>query len=66
MEGSTELSAESYQDPKPTQSEHGRYNCLDPEREIIPDGSVEPLVVKEDGEGGEDPEEIQYRRNFFG
>lgn len=63
---STQLPAESDQDPDPTQSKHGRYDCLDSERETVPDGFVEPLVVEEDKEGGEDSEEVHYRRDLFG
>lgn len=63
---SPELPTKSYQDPNSTQSEHGRYDCLDPKRETESDGFVQPLIVEEDDERGEDSEEVHYRRNFFG
>ena len=63
---STELSTEGQQESDPTQPKHGRSDRLDPKREMVPDGLVEPLVVEEDDEGGEDPEEVHYRHDLFG
>ena len=63
---STELPTDGYQGSKPAQSEHGGDDGFDPEREIVPDSSVEPLVVEKDDEGGEDAEEVHYRYHLFG
>jgi len=63
---STEFTTDSYQDPKPAQSEHGGNDRFDPKREIVPDGLVEPLVVEKDDEGGDDAEEVHDCHHFLG
>ena len=64
--GSTEFSTNSYQDPKTTQPEHGRYDRFDPKRETVPSGFVEPLIVEEDDERREDAEDVHHRHHLFG
>lgn len=55
---STEFSTNSDQDRDPAQAKHTGDDGLDPEREAVSDGFIEPLVVKKDDEGGEDAEEV--------
>jgi len=63
---STELSTNRYQDPNTTEPKHSGYDRFDPKRKIIPDGLVEPLIVEEDDECGENSEEIHYRHHLLG
>lgn len=47
----------SGQDPNPTRSKHGRrgrHGRFDPKHEAVSIGLIQPLVVEEDGERGED------------
>ena len=57
---STELSANSHQDPETSQSKHNSNDCLDSKREAVPDGSVKPLVVEGDDKGGNDAKHVHY------
>jgi len=63
---STEFTTDNYQNSKPAQSEHGGDYGFDPERDIVPDSPIEPLVVEKDDEGGDDAEEIHDRYHLLG